>query len=61
MIKLFNDGFSHKHINVKNFTLDECENVLKVRHYNNRQFKYRKHYSNEKVIIQMQELWPKTY
>lgn len=24
--------------------------------YNSRQFKYRKHYSNEKVIVQMQEL-----
>jgi disulfide oxidoreductase YuzD len=54
-IRLFNDGLNPKHINVKIITLDECESALEIRHYNNHQFKYRKHHSNEKVIVQMQE------
>lgn len=61
MSKLFNDGLNLKHINVKTITLDECESVLEVGQYNTHQFKYKKHYSNEKVIVQMQELWPKKY
>jgi hypothetical protein len=61
MIRLFNDGLNLKHINVKTITFHKCENVLEVGHYNNRQFKYYKHYSNEKVIVQMQKLWPKLY
>jgi hypothetical protein len=53
MIRLFNHELSLKHINVKTITLDKCQNVLEVEHYNNCQFKYCKHYSNEKVIFQM--------
>ncbi len=50
--RLFNDEVNPKHLYVKTITLDECENVLEVLLYNNRQFKYWKHYSNARIMAQ---------